>query len=67
MTHRRENRDHITGLRTRTHAGRPDWEQVRIHDRNKLNIYNLESYIVCFALKFTTRKYFSENDFTTGI
>lgn len=28
ILHRKENRDVITGLKTRTQAGRPDWDEV---------------------------------------
>ena len=28
LLHKKENRDLITGLRTRTQTGRPDWEKV---------------------------------------
>ena len=28
LIHRKENRDLITGLKTRTQTGRPDWEKV---------------------------------------
>ena len=28
LIHKKENRDLITGLRTRTQAGRPDWNKV---------------------------------------
>ena len=30
LSHKQEHRDHILGLRTRTHTGRPDWDKVRI-------------------------------------
>ena len=30
LLHKKEKRDLITGLRTRTQAGRPDWEKVCI-------------------------------------
>ena len=29
LIHKKENRDLITGLKTRTQTGRPDWNQVR--------------------------------------
>ena len=28
LLHKKENRDLITGLRTRTQTGRPDWDKV---------------------------------------
>ena len=28
LIHKKENRDLITGLKTKTQAGRPDWEKV---------------------------------------
>ena len=28
LSHKQENRDHILGLKTRTHAGRPNWDKV---------------------------------------
>ena len=30
LIHKKENRDLITGLKTRTQTGRPDWEKVSI-------------------------------------
>lgn len=30
LMHKKDNRDLITGLRTRTQAGRPDWNKVAI-------------------------------------
>lgn len=30
LIHKRDNRDLITGLQTRTQAGRPNWEKVLI-------------------------------------
>ena len=30
LMHKKNNKDLITGLRTRTQAGRPDWDKVRI-------------------------------------
>ena len=31
MAHKKEQKDQLTGLRTRTKAGRPDWDQVYIY------------------------------------
>ena len=28
LIHKKDKRDFITGLKTRTHAGRPDWNEV---------------------------------------
>ena len=32
LIHKKEKRDLITGLKTRTQAGRPDWDKVNITD-----------------------------------
>ena len=31
ILHKKENKDAITGLKTRTQAGRPDWHQVQVY------------------------------------
>lgn len=33
LIHKKENRDLITGLKTRTQTGRPDWEKVCVHKK----------------------------------
>ena len=35
LLHEKKERDLITGLRTRTNAGRPDWEEVGFKDNSQ--------------------------------
>lgn len=38
LIHKKKNRDIITGLRTRTQAGRPDWDKVHIHPHTCVHV-----------------------------
>lgn len=37
VIHKKEKRDLITGLKTRTQAGRPDWDMVTMYVTGKLS------------------------------
>ena len=46
LIHKKENRDLITGLKTRTQTGRPDWDKVSLVDL----VTSMISVFLCFSV-----------------
>ena len=46
ILHRKEKRDVVTGLKTRTQAGRPQWDEVRIYKLNLSTICKIKMLLL---------------------